>query len=193
VLQNDAAPVRRIPRLHRRRCRGGETLEEKTLQVAPLMEKLVSLCKRRGFIFQSSEIYGGLNSCYDYGPLGIELKNNIKSVWWRAMTYHHDNIEGVDASILMHPRVWEASGHVSAFTDPLVDCKTCKARFRADQLVNRTARASRASRRGSTTSASSPNRATSTSCSRLSWGRWRTRRRSSTCAPRPRRAFSSTS
>jgi glycyl-tRNA synthetase len=99
------------------------------------MDKLVSLCKRRGFVFQSSEIYGGLNSCYDYGPLGIELKNNIKSVWWRAMTYHHDNIEGVDASILMHPRVWEASGHVAAFTDPLVDCKMCKARFRADQLA----------------------------------------------------------
>jgi glycyl-tRNA synthetase len=98
------------------------------------MDKLVSLCKRRGFIFQSSEIYGGLNSCYDYGPLGIELKNNIKSCWWRSMTYHHDNIEGVDASILMHPRVWEASGHVAGFTDPLVDCKRCKHRFRPDQL-----------------------------------------------------------
>ncbi|MFQ5601268.1 MAG: glycine--tRNA ligase [Candidatus Krumholzibacteriia bacterium] len=98
------------------------------------MEKLVSLCKRRGYIFQSSEIYGGLNSCYDYGPLGIELKNNIKSAWWRAMTYHHDNIEGVDASILMHPRVWEASGHVEGFTDPLVDCRRCKQRFRADQI-----------------------------------------------------------
>jgi hypothetical protein len=83
---------------------GGKILEEKTLQAVPLMEKLTSLCKRRGFVFQSSEIYGGLNSCYDYGPLGIELKNNIKNVWWRAMTYHHDNIEGVDASILMHPR-----------------------------------------------------------------------------------------
>ncbi|UCE03036.1 MAG: glycine--tRNA ligase [Candidatus Latescibacterota bacterium] len=98
------------------------------------MEKLVSLCKRRGYIFQSSEIYGGLNSCYDYGPLGIELKNNIKDSWWRAMTYHHDNIEGVDASILMHPRVWEASGHVDEFTDPLVDCRRCKQRFRADQV-----------------------------------------------------------
>jgi glycyl-tRNA synthetase len=99
------------------------------------MDKLVSLCKRRGFIFQSSEVYGGLNSCYDYGPLGVELKNNIKSCWWRAMTYHHDNIEGVDASILMHPRVWEASGHVAGFTDPLVDCKACKARFRADHVA----------------------------------------------------------
>ncbi len=102
------------------------------------MEKLVSLCKRRGFIFQSSEIYGGLNSCYDYGPLGTELKNNIKNAWWRAMIYHHDNIEGVDASILMHPRVWEASGHVAGFTDPLVDCRRCKQRFRADQVQGST-------------------------------------------------------
>jgi len=98
------------------------------------MERLVSLCKRRGFVFQSSEIYGGLNSCYDYGPLGIELKNNIKNCWWRSMTYHHENIEGVDASILMHPRVWEASGHVAGFTDPLVDCKKCKQRYRPDQI-----------------------------------------------------------
>jgi len=103
-------------------------------QTAALMDKLVSLCKRRGFIYPSSEIYGGLNSCYDYGPLGVELKNNIKSCWWRAMTYHHDNIEGVDASILMHPRVWEASGHVEGFTDPLVDCRKCRQRFRADQV-----------------------------------------------------------
>jgi glycyl-tRNA synthetase len=110
----------------------------KTLESNPVMEKLVSLCKRRGYIFQSSEIYGGLNSCYDYGPLGIELKNNIKSAWWRAMTYHHDNIEGVDASILMHARVWEASGHVEGFTDPLVDCKECKQRFRADKTEGNT-------------------------------------------------------
>ncbi len=98
-----------------------------------LMDKLVSLCKRRGFIFQSSEIYGGLNGCWDYGPLGVELLNNIKQQWWQAMTYRED-IEGIDASILMHPRVWEASGHVEQFTDPMVDCKECKARFRADVL-----------------------------------------------------------
>jgi glycyl-tRNA synthetase len=98
------------------------------------MDKLVSLAKRRGFIFQSSEIYGGINSCYDYGPLGIEIKRNIKDLWWKAMVYERDDIEGVDASILMHPKVWEASGHVEGFTDPLVDCKKCKARFRADQL-----------------------------------------------------------
>ena len=97
----------------------------------PLAE-LVSLCKRRGFVFQSSEIYGGLNSCWDYGPLGIELKRNIKELWWKAMTLRED-VEGIDASILMAPRVWEASGHVENFTDPLVDCKNCKARFRADK------------------------------------------------------------
>ncbi len=98
------------------------------------MDKLVSLSKRRGFIFQSSEIYGGINSCYDYGPLGIEMKKNIKELWWKAMVYERDDIEGVDASILMHPRVWEASGHVEGFTDPLVDCKKCKNRFRSDLL-----------------------------------------------------------
>ncbi|OGG05417.1 MAG: glycine--tRNA ligase, partial [Candidatus Glassbacteria bacterium RIFCSPLOWO2_12_FULL_58_11] len=99
-----------------------------------VMEKLVSLCKRRGFIFQSSEIYGGLNSCWDYGPLGAELKRNIKDFWWSWMTRAREDVEGLDASILMHPRVWEASGHVEGFTDPLVDCKNCKQRFRADQI-----------------------------------------------------------
>jgi glycyl-tRNA synthetase len=98
-----------------------------------LMDKIVSLCKRRGFIFQSSEIYGGLNGCWDYGPLGVELLNNIKHEWWKSMTYR-DDIEGLDASILMHPKVWEASGHVENFTDPMVDCKECKSRFRADQI-----------------------------------------------------------
>ncbi len=97
------------------------------------MEKIVSLAKRRGFVFQSSEIYGGLNGCWDYGPLGVELLNNVKQAWWRFMTYRED-IEGLDASILMHPRVWEASGHVENFTDPMIDCKECKARFRADQI-----------------------------------------------------------
>jgi glycyl-tRNA synthetase len=97
-----------------------------------LMEKLVSLCKRRGFVFQSSEIYGGLGSVWDYGPLGVELKNNVKERWWGAMVHARDDIEGLDAAILMHPRVWEASGHVAGFTDPLVDCRHCKNRFRAD-------------------------------------------------------------
>ena len=96
------------------------------------MEKLVSLAKRRGFVFQSSEIYGGLGSVWDYGPLGVELKKNIKERWWRSMVHEREDIEGLDAAILMHPRVWEASGHVAGFTDPLVDCKHCKNRFRAD-------------------------------------------------------------
>ena len=99
-----------------------------------VMEKLVSLCKRRGFVFQSSEIYGGLGSVWDYGPLGVELKKNVKERWWGAMVRARDDIEGLDAAILMHPKVWEASGHVAGFTDPLVDCRTCKARFRADKL-----------------------------------------------------------
>ena len=99
-----------------------------------IMDKLVSLTKRRGFIFQSSEIYGGINSCYDYGPLGVELKKNIKELWWKSMVYERADVEGLDASILMHPRVWEASGHVEGFTDPLVDCKNCKMRWRADQI-----------------------------------------------------------
>jgi len=96
------------------------------------MDKLVSLCKRRGFVFQSSELYGGLGSVWDYGPLGVELKRNVKERWWRAMVHARDDIEGLDAGILMHPKVWEASGHVAGFTDPLVDCKHCKQRFRAD-------------------------------------------------------------
>ncbi|MBD3401888.1 glycine--tRNA ligase, partial [candidate division GN15 bacterium] len=86
------------------------------------MDKLVSLCKRRGYIFPSSEIYGGLMSCWDYGPLGAELKRNVKTLWWDAMTNRRDDIEGLDASILMHPKVWETSGHVSGFNDPMVDC-----------------------------------------------------------------------
>ncbi|GHV80296.1 glycine--tRNA ligase [Spirochaetia bacterium] len=98
------------------------------------MEKITSLAKRRGFVFQSSEIYGGQSGAWDYGPLGIELKNRIAGNWWKTMTQLHDNIVGLDAAILMHPRTWEASGHVENFTDPLVDCKKCKTRFRADQI-----------------------------------------------------------
>src|SRR5882672_7294220 len=99
-----------------------------------LMEKIVSLCKERGFIFQSSEIYGGLNGFWDYGPLGTDLKRNVKDAWWRTMTRLRDDVVGLDATIIMHPRIWQASGHVDTFTDPMVDCKTCKARFRADQM-----------------------------------------------------------
>lgn len=100
-----------------------------------IMDKIASLCKRKGFIFQSSEIYGGITSCYDYGPLGIELKKNIKEFWWKSMVQYRSDIEGLDSAILMHPRIWEASGHVAGFTDPLVDCKQCKHRFRADQIA----------------------------------------------------------
>ncbi len=99
------------------------------------LETIVSFAKRRGFIFQSSEIYGGLSSCYDYGPLGVELKNNVKKMWWKAMVQDRNDVVGLDASILMAPKVWEASGHLEGFTDPLVDCKGCKKRFRADHLL----------------------------------------------------------
>lgn len=97
------------------------------------MDKLVSLSKRRGFVFQGSEIYGGLGALWDYGPLGVELKNNIKAEWWRAVVQERDDIVGIDAAILMHPRTWEASGHIESFYDRLVDCKRCKRRFRAEE------------------------------------------------------------
>jgi glycyl-tRNA synthetase len=97
-----------------------------------VMERLVSLCKRRGFVFQSSEIYGGTGSVWDYGPLGSELKRNLQDRWWHAMVRSRDDIEGLDTAILMHPRVWEASGHVGGFVDPLIECRNCKRRFRAD-------------------------------------------------------------
>jgi len=100
------------------------------------MDKIVSLCKRRGFIFQSSEIYGGITSCYDYGPYGVELKKNVKEFWWKSIVQEREDIVGLDSSILMHPRIWEASGHVEGFHDPLVDCKRCKHRFRADDIEN---------------------------------------------------------
>ena len=98
------------------------------------MDELVSLCKRRGFIYQSSEIYGGLQGIYDFGPLGVELKNNLKSSWWESMVYENDDIEGLDASILTNPQVLKYSGHEDTFTDPMVDCKSCNLRFRADQV-----------------------------------------------------------
>jgi glycyl-tRNA synthetase len=101
---------------------------------AQSMEQLVALCKRRGFIFQGSSIYGGLQGIYDYGPLGVELKNNLKAAWWRSMIYERDDVEGLDASILMHKNVLKHSGHEATFTDPMVDCRTCNHRFRADHL-----------------------------------------------------------
>jgi len=114
--------------------------DQKRVQSANLspdkvMNKLVSLAKRRGFIFPSSEIYEGLSSCFDYGPLGSEMKRNIKELWWNSMTRRHQNIVGLDASIMMNPRVWEASGHVASFNDPMIDDKTTKRRYRADHLI----------------------------------------------------------
>jgi glycyl-tRNA synthetase len=102
------------------------------------MEKIVSLCKRRGFIFPSSEIYGGIGSSYDYGHYGVLLKNNVKAQWWRAMLQERDDIVALDSAIIQHPRTWEASGHLAGFTDPLIDCRTCKKRFRADALEDET-------------------------------------------------------
>ena len=101
------------------------------------MEKIVSLCKRRGFIFQSSEIYGGLNGLWDYGPLGVELKRNLKNYWWRVMVHERDDVVGMDGSILMNRSVWKASGHEDTFTDPMIDCRSCKARLRADQIIEK--------------------------------------------------------
>ena len=109
-------------------------MNEETELTAKTMEELVALCKRRGFIFQSNEIYGGLQGLYDYGPLGVELKNNIKQTWWASMVYDRDDIEGLDASILTHQEVLKYSGHEDTFTDPMVDCKSCGERFRADQV-----------------------------------------------------------
>jgi glycyl-tRNA synthetase len=110
--------------------------EETELKPNVDMETLVSLCKRRGFVFQSSEIYGGLQGAWDYGPLGVEMTSNIKRAWWRAMVQERDDVVGIDAAILMHPDVWRASGHVETFTDPMVDCRSCQGRFRADELTS---------------------------------------------------------
>ena len=99
------------------------------------MDAIVNLAKRRGFAFQSSEIYGGIRSSYDYGPLGVELKNNIKRAWWRSIVQLRDDVVGQDAAIIMAPRVWEASGHLESFSDPLVECTNCHQRFRQDHLI----------------------------------------------------------
>ncbi len=98
------------------------------------MDEIVSLCARRGFIFQSGELYGGINGFWDYGPLGVELKNNLKALWWQRVVRGRDDVEGIDSAIVTHPRTWEASGHLQHFSDPMVDCRACKKRFRADQL-----------------------------------------------------------
>src|SRR5215469_9829325 len=129
-------PGVRPPTLRIRWKREGEatTMEKRTGSEPDRMQEIISLCKRRGYIFPSSEIYGGLNAVFDYGPLGVELKNNIKRAWWDALTRMRDDIVGLDAGILMARRVWQASGHEEVFTDPLVDCTNCKSRFRADHV-----------------------------------------------------------
>ena len=127
------------------------------------MDKIVALCKRRGFIFPSSEIYGGIGSTYDFGHYGVLLKKNVKDEWWRAMLQERDDIVALDSAIIQHPRVWEASGHLAGFTDPLVDCRTCKQRFRADDLENAAVRQEAVQAPGrALASATSPTRASST-------------------------------
>nr|MBP9748843.1 hypothetical protein [Patescibacteria group bacterium] len=101
-----------------------------------LMEKIVSLCKRRGFVFPGSEIYGGLANSWDYGPLGVELKRNIMNAWWKRFVTSRNDMVGLDAAIIMNPKVWEASGHLAEFSDPLVECGNCHARFRTDHLID---------------------------------------------------------
>ena len=103
------------------------------------LDDIVSLCKRRGFIFQSSEIYGGLASCYDYGPLGVELKNNVKKAWWKSVVQMRDDVVGLDCSILMHPLIWKASGHADHFADLVAECKKCNTRTRVDHLKDKAA------------------------------------------------------
>jgi glycyl-tRNA synthetase len=117
-----------------RRYGFGVEAAEETRPDEVTMDEIVALCKRRGFVFPTSEIYGGLGSTYDYGHYGVLLRNNVKGEWWRAMLQDRDDIVALDSAILQHPRTWEASGHLEGFTDPLVDCRTCKLRFRADKL-----------------------------------------------------------
>ena len=99
------------------------------------LKDIVSLCKRRGFVFPGSEIYGGLSNSFDYGPYGVEILQNLKKLWWEYFVHRRDDVTGLDSSILLHPSVWEASGHISNFSDPLIDCKSCKTRFRVDHFL----------------------------------------------------------
>src|SRR5689334_16282962 len=110
------------------------------VQEIALMEKIVSLCKRKGFVFQSSEIYGGINGFWDYGPLGAELKRNVKDFWWRTMVHTREDVVGLEATIIMHPQIWKASGHVDTFADLMRECPACKKRYRADQVEPRSGR-----------------------------------------------------
>src|ERR671916_2453568 len=111
------------------------TIHRRSTLAAPNIDTVVSLSKRRGFVFPSSEIYGGLGSAWDYGPLGVELTNNVKRAWWRWLVYERDDVEGLDSSIILNRLVWKYSGHEETFNDPLIDCRECKSRFRADKLA----------------------------------------------------------
>ncbi len=113
-----------------------DQIKQPNSQISNGMEKIISLCKRRGFVFPGSEIYGGLANSWDYGPLGVELKNNIKQLWWKKFVQSREDVVGIDAALIMNPKVWEASGHVATFNDPMVECKKCHQRYRADQIVN---------------------------------------------------------
>ena len=163
------------------------------------VESVVNLSKRRGFVFPCSEIYGGTRSAWDYGPLGVELKENIRRAWWQSVVRGRDDVVGLDSSVILAPQVWEASGHVNAFVDPLTECKQCHKRWRADTLLEafeekhgRAGDRARGDRvhRTAAPAGSSPSRATSTGCCARWSARSRTPARCTTCAPRPPRASS---
>src|SRR4030042_6903795 len=120
--------------MRRFRSQAEKTSSNEKQMADNLMEKIVSLCKRRGFIFPGSEMYGGLANSWDCGPLGVELKNNIAQLWWKRFVQNRDDMIGIDAALIMNSKVWEASGHLREFSDPLVECKNCHERFRADQI-----------------------------------------------------------
>ena len=165
-------------------------------------DAVVNLSKRRGFVFPSSEIYGGTRSAWDYGPLGVELKENVRRQWWKAMVTSRDDIVGLDSAVILASEVWEASGHVATFSDPLTECQNCHRRFRADHLEEEfEARKGRAPEDGwprspartAAPAASGPSRKQFSGMLRPSSARSRTIGRCTTCGPRPRRASSSTS
>lgn len=136
MSKDNAPPAADAPKPSNKRPKLTPEEREAAKKLEQRMQALVSLCRRRGILFQSSEIYGGLNGCWDYGPLGVELKRNVKEAWWKDMVIRRRDVVGVDCSILMNPRVWEASGHTESFTDPMVDCTFCQSRYREDQIVS---------------------------------------------------------
>ena len=166
------------------------------------LDNVISLAKRRGFVFPCGDIYGGTRSAWDYGPLGVELKENIKRAWWNAMVRRRADVVGLDSSVILPREVWVASGHVKAFTDPLIECLNCHKRAREDQLIEELAEKKGVEESSLTTAdlacptvacaASGPNPAHSPACSRPTWAPSMTRPACTTCAPRPLKASSST-